>query len=668
MKFWNHPLIKDIGPEQFGSLFRTTPASAIGIIVNSTIMAFALLQDIGWLEVALWWGANIVLAGYAILRWQKNRHRTPQSTSKAAIRKLIITSVVFALPWAWLLLAYLGELSQGPELILIAAACGMAASGGIQLSRIYPAAITYLLILLSAGLAKAIYLATPEYYLLGFLMLSYGWFLKKAIFNSAELSLERSGALRSLEYKVTEMDRTKAVLEKIAMEDPLTSLPNRREFQARLTAAINEAKRQNSTVSLLVCDLDHFKTINDISGHAAGDTMLVTIAERLRNTMRDYDVVARVGGDEFAIIAKHHKSPKDTVDFACHLLQAVNEPVTINGRDVVPGMSIGISMFPYDANDDKSILAHADLALQRGKAAGRGNYNFFDQQLKSQLSTDEALETDLRLALVEEEFELFYQPKITIRTGQLIGFEALLRWRHPDGSFAAPGEFFHVAEDRGLISYISDFITTRALQDFRSWQQQGLEPGKLSINIHPVQIRDTHQMKALVRDVHASGINPGDIFLEITESCIIGRGTENVPEMLEYLRKEGFKISLDDFGAGYASLTHLKDLPVDELKFDREFLSDLMENASTRAIIHALVKLANSLGITTVAEGVETGEQHNVLMAIGCTAGQGFLYNRPMDFSAATRLLKDSLDNVPESVSATARQIPAKSDKPAKSA
>ena len=657
MKIWQHPLIKDIGPVQFNSLFTTTLTSAIGSIINATIVALALLGNIQWQEVAIWWFSIFATSSYSIFRWHKNKAKNPKTISTRAIKRLTITAMAFALPWVYLIVMYLGHLPPKSELVLVAAVSGMTAAGSIHLSRVYPAAIAYLSILTFSGIASCLYQGTAGYTLLAGLIFSYGLFLTKVIQISAQLSIDRTVATRSLEEKMAEMDRTKDKLKKFAMEDPLTTLSNRREFQESLETALNEAGREGSTVSLLVCDLDHFKNINDISGHAAGDAMLRAVADRLKETVRDYDMVSRIGGDEFAIIAKHHKSPKDTVELAHRLLEAINEPVNIDGASIAPGMSIGISMFPYDAHCEKTILAHADLALQQGKAKNRGQYYFFDQKMKSQLTTDEAMEADLRLALVEEEFELFYQPKVCIRTGQLQGFEALLRWRQNDGTLVPPGNFFPVAEDRGLMSYISDFVISQALKDIHFWKEQGYNPGTISINIHPVQLKDEHRMKRLVRDVERTGTNPGDIYLEITEDCIIGRGTENIPEMLKYLRNKGFRISLDDFGTGYASLSHLKDLPVDELKFDRSFIRDLLRNASNRAIVHAMVKLANSLGITTVAEGIETQEQHNVLMAIGCTTGQGYLYNKPLEFEAATGLLIDAQNNNPVRIVSPQRQV-----------
>lgn len=639
MKIWQYSLVKNIGPEQFAALFKTTPASVIGIVVNSSIMAVALIDRAPAYEILVWWIINMLTAAYAFYRWAKNRNRNPSKISRRAIKKLTLTAFVFALPWVYVIVAYLGNLSQGREIILVTVVGGMAASGGIQLSRIYPAAMVYMTCLLLTGAVKSLYVNQTDYFLLAVLFVSYGVFLEQVIRAGAIQSLERSTALHQLHTKVREMDIAKKSLQRIAMEDPLTSLPNRREFHQRLAATVSEARRQGSTAAILLCDLDHFKNINDISGHAAGDALLVELADRLQNCVRQEDIVARIGGDEFAIITKHHRSPKDTVDFAQRILEAVNQPVSIEGTNVQPGISIGISMFPYDAQDEATLLSHADLALQRGKAAGRGQYYFFDQKMKSQLSCDTAMETDLRLALVDEELELFYQPKVCIRTGMLQGFEALVRWRRADGSVVTPGEFFNVAEERGLISYISDFVMEQALADICYWRENNYNPGTISINIHPTQLKDLHRMRRFMRDVERHKIDPGCIYLEITENCIIGRGTEEVPQILEEFCKKGFKISLDDFGTGFASLTHLKNLPVDELKFDRSFIHDLLSNASNRAIVHAMIKLASSLDMKTVAEGVENREQHNVLMAMGCTTGQGYLYNKPLIRADATRMI-----------------------------
>ncbi len=642
MKFWEHPLVKNIGPEQINSLFATTPVTATGRYINTIIIAYCLYGIATTAEMMAWIGINFLGASYALYRWKYGNSNRTRPVTKQAIKQIIFLSVYFTIPWIFLTLLYLGNSANQYEAIILLTMAAMAAVGSIQLSRVYPAAIAYLALLTLPVILKGLYLSTEYSLLIAISTAVYISFLFMVIRQTSALSIKHSQTIKAYEQQINELDHAKADMQKYAMEDPLTELPNRREFQTRLEEAVSEAQRQGSSVSLLICDLDHFKNINDISGHAAGDTVLVEVAKRLKSVVRDYDFVARIGGDEFAIIAKHHKSPKDTADFTNRVLKAVNHSIRVNGSNVCPGISVGISMLPFDALDTPTLLSHADLALQRGKAAGRGQYNFFDQQMKSQLSSDQAMENDLRLALVESEFELLYQPKVSIRTGQIEGFEALIRWNHPDGKTVSPGQFFPVAEDRGLMPYIADFVIEQVFQDMQTWKNLGIDPGRIAVNIHPTQIKDKNRMKRIVRDIERKGLDPSKFYLEITEGCIIGRGTEDIPELLTYLRNKGLRISLDDFGTGFASLSHLKDLPVDELKIDRSFINDLLSDASNRAIVHAMVKLASSLGITTVAEGIEDQEQHTVLLAMGCTTGQGYLYNRPLSMEKATRLIQNA--------------------------
>ena len=660
MTFWEHPLIKNIGPEQIKSLFSNTPITATGRYINTLIIAYCLIGVATTTEIYAWIAINYIGATYALFRWRRGKHKAGRHVSKRVIKQVIFISVYFTIPWAAMILMYFGEIPAAKEAVLLFCIAGMAAAGSIQLSRVFPAAVAYLSIIMVSLITKSFYLNTETSLLVAFTALIYSAFLYIVIRQTSSLSIAQSKTIKAYRSKIEELDSAKENLLKFAMEDPLTKLPNRREFQLRLEAAVNESRRNGNSVSLLICDLDHFKNINDISGHAAGDAVLVQVAERLQGVVREYEFVARIGGDEFAIIAKNHKSPKDTADFANRILKTVNVPIKIDGSTIQPGISIGISMLPFDAKNTKTLMSHADLALQRGKASCRGQLNFFDQQMKTQLSSDEAMETDLRLALAEEEFELFYQPKVSISTGALEGFEALIRWNHSNGRTISPGEFFPVAEERGLMPFITDFVIDQALKDMVQWKSLGLKPQQIAINIHPTQIKDEHRMKRMVRDIERNGLNPGDIYLEITEDCVIGRGTEEIPKLLNYLRNKGLRISLDDFGTGFASLSHLKTLPVDELKIDRTFISDLLSDAPNRAIVHAMIKLASSLGISTVAEGIETQEQHTVLLAMGCATGQGYLYNRPLTMQKATALIKASTNNGPLKITKSAEFISSK--------
>ena len=479
-----------------------------------------------------------------------------------------------------------------------------------------------------------------QYYLLALLSLSYIFYLVTIVIHSAIVSMERAAALRDINQKVDQLDEANETLEKFATEDDLTGLLNRRVFQEQLAAAVDEARNSGGGFSLLICDLDHFKNINDVSGHAAGDRLLKEVARRFEKSVGNDDTVARIGGDEFAVIAKRPQTTKQTVEFIRRLMSEVNRPVELEGTTVEPGISIGVSVYPFDAQVPQALMSHADTALQIGKSTTRGQYWFFDHQMRSKLISDDVLETDLRSALSEGQFELFYQPKIDIRSGRLRGFESLLRWRHPNGDMVLPGAFFPVAEERGLMTHLSDFVVGRFMDDIGDWLQSGFDPGEVSINIHPVQIKDRHRMRNLAREVEKRAISAEKFVLEITEECVLGRGTDDVPETLRFLRDRGFKISLDDFGTGYASLTHLKNLPVDEIKLDRSFVSDLLNSKPDHAIVHAMIKLADSLGLSTVAEGIENREQHDLLRAMGCGVGQGYLYGRPMDVETATAFLR----------------------------
>ena len=638
--FWQHYLIKNIGPAQAKGILKTQIETLLSLAIIALAVSAMLWGQVPSWQVTAYAGVNIIaiiarISDYFYMKKTNNEVRR-------AILSSMFFSFAFAAPTSIIVAANLDALPIINQLSLAVLITGIAAAGVFHLISVFPSAIVYLVTLLLPVSIKYFTINNYTYQTIGALTFLYGFFLIRAAMHGASLSIRHSQSVETLRKQVVALDNAKEDMRKFAMEDSLTKLPNRREFHLQLDAAFATAHEEGSSIALLIGDLDHFKAINDISGHAAGDKLLQAISDRLKQEVGDDDFVARIGGDEFAIVGKNHASPKGTSDFAKRLLEVINKPVFIDGTSIIPGMSIGISMFPYDARDVESLLSHADHALQRSKNSGRGQIHFFDQEMKSQLSADQVIEDDLRIALTEQEFELVYQPKVSIKTGRLQGFEALVRWRRNDGKLLAPGEFFGVAEDRGLMPYICDFVLQQVLHDLQVWRSRGLNPGKIAVNIHPVQIKDQHRMKRFVRDIERSGLNPGDIYLEITEGCVVGRGTEDVPELLEYLRRRGLHISLDDFGTGFASLSHLKELPVDELKIDRSFVSDLMTNSTDRAIVHAMVKLASSLGISTVAEGIETQDQHNVLLAIGCTTGQGYLYNRPLSFGQASDLVENA--------------------------
>ena len=643
LQLWRLPPLNSIGAEQFEDLFRVTPVATLGQIVNATIVAIVLLPVAGVEAIAAWWCVNLIMCAWTYSRWLKNRHRKIKKLSSRAIPRAMISGCLYAMPWAFLAAFYLGELPHHAELLMSIAVMGMAASGSVQLARIYPAALAYLATIFTPVIVKCVALNEHHYYMLAFLSASYIAYLLTIVANSANASIERSTALRDLEKKVVQLDEANDSLELLASYDDLTRLPNRRAFYNHLEGSVNESMLFGDEFFVIVGDLDHSKNVNDISGHAAGDRLLQVIADRISHFIEDEDLAARMGGDEFAVIVENPDMANDKMGFMQRLLTSINVPVDIDGVMINPGMSFGIAKYPDDAHDVESLLSYADIALQRGKSITRGEFWFFNNDLSAKLEADNALEKQLREAIEQDQFELFYQPKVDIRTGQLHGLESLLRWRRGVDDVVAPGGFFQVAEERGLMSELADFVLDRYIEDNCRWQELGLNPGKVSVNIHPIQIKDPHRMDAFAAKVAKTSLNVSNLVIEITEECIVGRGTDDVPKTLSAMRDKDFLISLDDFGTGYASLTHLKTLPVDELKIDRSFISDLTNDLSDRAIVLAMIKLADTLGISVVAEGIENQEQHNTLLAMGCSTGQGYFYDRPMDAKAATEYLRKAM-------------------------
>lgn len=639
---WQLPSLDRIGPEQFADLFKSTPIATFGQLINATIVVIALYSVTDIYMITGWWLINLVMCTWTMWRWFQNRGRTITKLSSKAIPRVAFSGFLYALPWSMLVILFLGEIPAREELLMSIAVVGMAAAGSVQLARVYPAALVYLATILVPVIVKSMSLGEFQYYLLAGLSLSYIFYLFSIVTSSAITSIERSAALKDLEEKVVQIDEANSALERFATEDDLTGLVNRRIFHEQLATSVEDARRLGKSVSLLVCDLDHFKNINDFSGHIEGDRFLKEVANRIKKSANDDDIVARTGGDEFALIVKHQDTQSNIKVFLQDLMDEMNQPIELGGTTVSPEISIGVSVFPDDAHNVQTMLLHADMALHRGKTISRNQYWFFNQDMRSKLSSDTALESDLKVALSENQFELYYQPKVDIRTGRLLGFESLLRWRRSNGEIVAPGAFFPVAEERGLMLPISDFVIEKLTDDLRNWQDMGLDFGAVSVNIHPVQIKDRHRMERIVCDVERKNLPPEKIILEITEDCVVGRGTDDVPATLELMRDHKLKVSFDDFGTGYASLTHLRNLPVDEIKLDRSFISGIATNTSDHSIVLAMIKLANSLGLATVAEGIEEEEQHNLLLAMGCTIGQGYFYARPMDFKSATEYLHNA--------------------------
>ncbi len=387
-------------------------------------------------------------------------------------------------------------------------------------------------------------------------------------------------------------------------------------------------------------DLDRFKTVNDTLGHPVGDALLKIAAERLRACVREGDTVARLGGDEFAVVQCGLTDLSGATRLAGRIVEALAETFELQGQQVMIGGSVGVAVSPNDGADSDELLKKADMALYRAKADGKGAFHFFEQAMDEALQARRALELDLRLALAEGQFELYYQPLYSLGVDQVTGCEALLRWRHPVRGMVSPADFIPLAEEIGLINALGEWVLREACREAAGWPQ----PVRLAVNLSPAQFRDRHLVSTVVSALAASGLAAERLELEITESVLLQDTAGNM-SILHDLKALGVRISMDDFGTGYSSLSYLRSFPFDKIKIDQTFVRDILDDADALAIIKAVLDLGTSLGITTTAEGVESVEQLDELRRQGCGEIQGYFISRPKPAAEIAAMLGVVVEN-----------------------
>ncbi|WP_201860775.1 putative bifunctional diguanylate cyclase/phosphodiesterase [Microvirga soli] len=414
----------------------------------------------------------------------------------------------------------------------------------------------------------------------------------------------------------------------LAHQDALTGLPNRVVLRNQLEHALAGLKPNGRTIAVSYLDLDHFKDVNDSFGHETGDELLKAVAERLRKCIpasegQVRNLISRFGGDEFAILQTGIRRPGESAALASKIVEALRAPFTVNGQEIFIGTSIGIAL-PQGHVTPSQILKHADMALYHAKADGRGTFRFFEPTMDVQLQARRALEVDLRKAMSNGEFELFYQPQINIDDNEISGYEALLRWHHPERGLVPPAEFIPVIEGTGLIVPLGDWILEQACKEAARWPRSI----HVAVNLSPIQFRNRGLVQSVSRALAESGLAPGRLELEITESVLL-QDNETTVSMLHQLRHLGVRIAMDDFGTGYSSLSYLRSFPFDKIKIDQSFVREMSQRSDCLAIVQSVANLGSSLGMPTVAEGVETEEQLRQIQAAGCTDAQGYYFGRP---------------------------------------
>ncbi len=462
---------------------------------------------------------------------------------------------------------------------------------------------------------------------------------------SGEPVFDSSGAFRGYRGVGKDISERKVDEERIhflANHDALTALPNRAMFSDMLNLAIQNARRYNRNFAVLFIDLDRFKNINDTLGHDAGDKLLQEMGARLSHTVRSSDVVARLGGDEFVVLVQEVAEPKQVAAVARKILSALVEPTVIQGQECRVTASIGVCMYPSEAQNEQALMKNADIAMYRAKEDGKNNYKFYSEEINIHTFERMALETSLRRGLERNEFFLHYQAKLDLNTKKITGVEALVRWQHPDLGVVPPDQFIPLAEDTGLIVPIGKWVLNTACAQNVAWQREGLPPLCMAVNLSARQFADEDLVKDIADALESSGMKPELLELELTENYVI-QNAERAGRVLGEIKKLGARLAIDDFGVGYSSLTHLKRFPIDTLKVDRSFIRDLPQDPEDKAITEAIIAMGKSLNLTVVAEGVETLEQQTFLRDHACDEMQGFFFSKPIPSDQFAELLRERI-------------------------
>jgi diguanylate cyclase (GGDEF)-like protein len=429
-------------------------------------------------------------------------------------------------------------------------------------------------------------------------------------------------------------------LRHLATHDALTGLPNRVLLDDRLTQAVAHADRDGRSFALLICDLDRFKLVNDSLGHGAGDALLQEVARRLTGLVRTVDTVARLGGDEFVLLITSIIDSEDAKRLAAKAIEVLQTPVQIAGIDVHTSPSIGIAFYPADGRTIEALTAHADAAMYCAKQRGRGNVQCFEGGMNAGSEDRVQLESDLHKAIALKQFELYYQPKVNTATGTVRSAEALIRWVHPDRGLIVPDDFIPLAEECGLIGAIGEWVVREACRQARAWQDSGMAPLRVSVNLSPSQFRGSGLTQTIRSALDEAGLHPQYLEVELTESAVMSDPEESIA-ILEQLSSMGVLVSVDDFGTGYSSMSYLRRFPIDKLKIDRVFINEIVSRPEDASIVRAIVSLAHSLRLKVVAEGVETPAQLDFLKNVGCDEYQGFHFSRPVPAIEFERIVRD---------------------------
>jgi diguanylate cyclase len=614
--------------EDLEHLIRYTPISCVLSIVVTVIVMIATWSLVGGTVLCVWAAYTLAINGWVLMRARLGSGRVRRVTAKALI-KVRVFAILMALPWATLtLLAFsLWDEQQLVRVMSSFAAVGMAAGGAFMLYRVIWSALLFLVTILGAVIIAVLFSDVPGGWSIAAFAAVYCVFLSHFAINFARLDWSRNEAVDALTSTVGELERANDRISELAYTDILTGLCNRAAFQIALNKAL-EGTAGTQGFALLLMDLDRFKNVNDTLGHLTGDDLLAAVGQRLVAICAEPDVVARLSGDEFAILC--HTPRAEAGALMQRIVATMAEPFQINGITIHSAISVGAAFCPTDATNSERLMGLADLALREAKTEGQAQLCLYSTALGEAFEEANHLAEEVRSALRTGALAVHYQPKFRLSDGKMFGAEALVRWSHPQMGYVSPDRFLPIAAERGLIPEVTTAIFDIVLQDMVDWREAGICVGPVAINLHANDLKSPDVLLGHLERALARGFGPEHLILEITEGCFNERNPEAAIALLKQISAMGFELSLDDFGTGYAALSHLRTLPVSEIKIDRSFVAEINHSDRDHTIVAATLAIARSASLRTVVEGVETLEQLRTLQALGADFGQGYYWTRAL--------------------------------------
>ena len=610
--------------EQLTLVLRQTPGMMLANACNALVLATVLWKSHDAIFAGIW--AFVVIASSALVGLKARAARRitkPLFVSRRTTQRLVRNAFILGSMWAVVPTCFFANATHGGQLVIMCLCAGMLAGGAFAFATIPAAAIAVVIPIL---LGTAIRLGQGDdfaYMLIVALAIVYAGALLRAVFAHS--------------FEFTERLIAQLEAEKVVRQDALTHLPNRLAFNEGLQEALARLERLGETFAVLMLDLDGFKAVNDQFGHPAGDDFLIQVGARLRRCTREVDTVARIGGDEFAVMAANVKKPAEVLEIAERFVAAFGDPFHIEGREIASSTSIGIALAPRDGSSPTDLLKHVDIALYRAKKEGSGQVRFFEPGDNASARERKALQADLEKAIEHNQLFLVYQPFHDLRENRVTGFEALLRWRHPTRGLISPIEFIGIAEETGLIHAIGEWVVRRACETLSRWPEEI----RIAVNFSAVQFQRAQVLQDVVQALADARVSPARLEIEITESTSLSKGGL-AESLLKSLTQLGVTIALDDFGTGFSSLTYLRKLPFSRIKIDQTFVREMLSQADAAAIVRSVISLAQDLRLEVVAEGVETKEQLDYLRQTSCSEVQGYFIGRPMSEDETCNLLAGS--------------------------